>query len=141
MTSRRDPGFTLIELLIVLAIIGLSLAMTMPFLARHVGGAGLDAASSEIRAALRQARSTAITEDRAVVFQADPAGGYWLDRRHFALPEQRGAAPLRVATQGGGRISFLPSGGSSGGRIVVSGGGTLREIAVDPLTGRADDVR
>jgi|SRR5215469_2343625 len=141
MTSRPDPGFTLIELLIVLAIIGLSLAMAMPFFARHVGGAGLNAASSEIRAALRQARSTAITEDRAVVFQADPAGGYWLDRRHFALPEQRGTAPLRVATQGGGRISFLPSGGSSGGRIVVSGGGTLREIAVDTLTGRADEIR
>jgi len=138
MTSRREGGFTLIELMIVLAIVGLVLAMAMPLLARHVTGATLNAAISEISAALRGARSTAIAEDRAVVFQGDPGGGYWLDRNHFTLPLMSGAQPLRVATEGGARISFFPSGGSSGGRIRVTSGSAEREIAVDTLTGRAD---
>lgn len=137
----RAAGFTLIELLVVLAIIGLSLAIAVPLLARHAGGATLNAAASEIRAALSQARSTAIVEDRTVTFQGDPGGGYWLDRNHFTLPLMNGAQPLRVATIGGARISFFPSGGSSGGRIVISSGGGQRQIAIDTLSGRADEVR
>lgn len=125
----------------MLAIIGLSLAIAVPLLARHAGGAALNSAASEIRTALGQARSTAIVEDRTVIFQGDPGGGYWLDRNHFTLPLMNGAQPLRVATIGAARISFFPSGGSSGGRIVVSSGGGLREIAVDTLTGRVDNVR
>ena len=139
MTSRRDAGFTLVELLVVLAIVGMALAVAVPLLARHVTGASLNAASSEIRAALRGARSTAIAEDRPVIFRGDPGGGYWLDRQHFTLPLMNGTQPLRVAVQGGVQISFYPSGGSSGGRIRVLSGSAQREIAVDMLTGRADE--
>jgi general secretion pathway protein H len=138
---QREDGFTLIELVIVLAIIGLALAIAVPLLARSVGGATLNAAASEIRAAANEARSTAIAEDRTVVLRGDPGGGYWVDRNHFTLPLMNGAQPLRVATLGGGQISFFPSGGSSGGRIVVSSGGGERQIAVDALTGRADAMR
>lgn len=138
MISRREHGFTLVELCVVLAIIGLSLAIAMPLLVRHVGGAALNAAADEIRAALRGARSTAIAEDRRVVFRGDAGGGYWLDRNHFTLPLMRGGEPLRVTTIGGPQIAFFPSGASSGGRILVVSGGRQREIAVDALTGSAD---
>ncbi|HZK92286.1 MAG TPA: GspH/FimT family pseudopilin [Stellaceae bacterium] len=134
-------GFTLIELLIVLAIAGVALAIAAPLFARHATGPTLTAATEELRAALRGARSTAMVEDRAVVFQGDAGGGYWLDRRHFTLPLMSGVQQLRVATEGGPRISFYPSGGSSGGRILVSSGNGQREIAVDALTGRTDALR
>ena len=75
------------------------------------------------------------------MFRGDPAGGYWLDWNHFTLPMINGVLPLRVATEGGAQISFYPSGGSSGGRVVVTGGGATREIAVDALTGRTDAIR
>jgi general secretion pathway protein H len=139
MTSRRDTGFTLIELMVVLAIVGMAVAIAAPLLVRHVTGASLNAAAAEIRAALRGARSTAIAEDRAVVFRGDPGGGYWLDRNHFTLPVLRSAQPPRVAIAGGAAISFYPSGGSSGGRILVVSGDAERQIAVDVLTGRADE--
>jgi len=141
MTSRHDRGFTLVELLVVLAIVGMTLAIAVPFFAGHVTGASINAATSEISAALHSARSTAIVEDRAVVFQGDGGGGYWLDRNHFSLPLMNGATPLRVAVEGGTQISFYPSGGSSGGRILVSSGNGQREIAVDALTGRANAIR
>jgi general secretion pathway protein H len=128
-----------VELLVVLAIIGMSLAIAVPLLARHVTGASLNAAASQIRAALRGARSTAIAEDRPVVFRGDPGGGYWLDRRHFTLPMMASGERLRVAVDGGAQISFYPSGGSSGGRIRVVSGDAQRRLAVDTLTGRADE--
>ena len=119
----------------------MALAIAVPLLAGHVTGAALNAAASELQAALRGARSPAIAEDRAVVFQGDAGGGYWLDRHHFTLPLMSGTRPLRVATKGGAQISFYASGGSSGGRIVVTSGSSQREIAVDALTGRADAIR
>jgi general secretion pathway protein H len=136
--AGRNRGFTLIELMVVLAIIGLTLAIAAPLLAKHVTGAALNAATGEIRAVLRGARSTAMAEDRPVIFRGDAGGGYWLDRQHFALPVMSGAQALRVATKGGGQIAFYPSGASSGGRILVSSAGGEREIAVDVLTGRAN---
>jgi general secretion pathway protein H len=142
MTSPAEQdqgigGFTLIELVVVLAIIGLSLAIATPLLSKGSPGTALAAATSEIHAALRTARSTAITEDRRVFFQADSTG-YWLDRRHHALAASSSVAPPRIRTDGGTRIAFFPSGGSSGGRILVSNGNGQREITVDAISGRAD---
>jgi general secretion pathway protein H len=139
MILRRNAGFTLIELLVVLAIIGMALALAMPLLAGRAPGASLSAAAGEVRAALRGARSTAIAEDRPVVFSGDPAGGFWLDRRHFTLPAMSGAAAPRVTVDGAARISFYPSGGSSGGRVRLAVGDARRVIIVDTLTGRADE--
>jgi general secretion pathway protein H len=137
--KNETAGFTLIELLVVLAIAGVMLAIAVPLLAAHATGASLNAATREIRAALRDARSTAIADDRPVIFRGDPGGGYWLDRNHFTLPIMTGGPPLQVAVLGGAQISFYPSGGSSGGHILVASGSGQREIAVDTLTGRADE--
>ena len=121
MTLQRNAGFTLVELIVVLAIVGLSLGVAISLFG-HAG------------------RSTAITEDRRVVFRGDPGDGYWLDRYHVSLASN-GVAPLVVAVRGGAQISFFPSGGSSGGLVLVTSGGLIREIAVDALTGRADEIR
>lgn len=131
-------GFTLIELLVVLAILGLVIGMTVPFIVGRTAAGALPAATDEIRAALRAARSAAIAEARTVAFRADPGGGYWLDREHYPLAATAGpSSRLRIAVVGAAGIAFFPSGGSSGGRIRIEAAGNWRDIDVDAVTGRA----
>ena len=132
-------GFTLIEIIVVLAILGLAVGVAVPLLARHQGGAALAAAAAELRAALAAARQEAIGDARTVAFTGDAVEGYRIDGHHRPLA----AAPsgLRVVTEGGTRISFFPSGGSSGGRVVLHTDAARREIEVDAITGRATLVR
>src|SRR4051812_50161313 len=100
------------------------LAMIVPFLVGRTPAGALPAATDEIRAALRSARSAAISEGRPIAFRADPAGGYWLDRQHYPLVAAAGPrAGPRGAVAAGAAIAFFPSRGFLGGRIPNSGGG------------------
>lgn len=136
--SHRDAGpgragFTLVELMIVLAILGLAVGLALPLIGKRMPGAALGSAAQQVRAALGAARSASIAEDREVVF----AGGdnsYRIDGERHALPADAG---LRVEISGSARISFFPSGGASGGRVVLRGAAGRREIEVDRVTGRA----
>ena len=142
MTSHRDAaGFTLIEIMVVLAIIGVVIGLAVPFLARREPAANLAGASVELAAALRAARAEAIARDRPVVFSGG-TGGYFIDGRWRRLAGATVArSAMRVDIAGGARISFYPSGGSSGGRVVVRDNAARREIAVDAVTGHAAFVR
>jgi general secretion pathway protein H len=63
-----NKGFTLIELLIVLVIVGLMAAMVSPTISRSLSSLTLKTAARKVAAALRYARSQAIT--KAEVYQA-----------------------------------------------------------------------
>jgi general secretion pathway protein H len=134
---RRQSGFTLLEVMIVLVILGLMIALTLPMISRRGSGANLAAATGELRAAIHSARTAAIAAGQPIIFRGDPTSGYWLGTNHYRLTSVDAADLVRVATAGGSRISFFPSGGSSGGRIIVRNANAHREIAVDPVTGRA----
>jgi general secretion pathway protein H len=141
MTSAADPnrgcgGFTLIEMIVVLAILAVAIGLVVPLFGQRGSGAELSAAAGRVRAAMGVARATAIAESRAVVFRGDPGGGYWLDNRHLGF-DSDAAGRLRILTTGNALIAFFPSGGSSGGRVVVQGPYSRRELAVDAVTGRA----
>ena len=129
-------GFTLLELLVVLAILGIAAAMAVPWLGRRQPAAALAGAAVEIRAALGGARAAAIAQDRAVAFRGD-SGGYWIGPRHHRLAA---GAAIQVATVGASSIAFFPTGGSSGGRILLRGPQARLEVEVDPVTGRVTPV-
>jgi general secretion pathway protein H len=143
---RREPlrippagaaGFTLIEMIVVLTILGLVAGLTLPLFDRGLPSASLAAATAEIRAALSAAHLAAIAQDRPVFFASDGNGGYWLDGSDHRLGRAADAAPvLRVAISGAAQIAFYPSGGSSGGTVIVRGPNAWREIGVDAITGR-----
>lgn len=131
--TRRGGGFTLLELLIVLAILSLVVALAVPLYGRRSGAATLAGATQEVLAALAAARSAAIAEDRAIVFSGG-ADGYSVDGRRHQFPP---AAALSIEVRGGTRISFFPSGGSSGGSVILHRAAARREIAIEAITGRA----
>jgi general secretion pathway protein H len=140
--SASNSGFTLIEILVVLTILALTVGLVVPFLTGSITGTAQRAAVAEMRVALRGASVDAIEQGRTVVFRLDPRGGYWVDRRFHRLSlATNSASRLRITLAGGGRISFYPWGGSSGGRLRIEGPQGRREIAVDAVTGRAVPAR
>jgi general secretion pathway protein H len=134
MTLRRDAqGYTLIELMIVLAVMSLVAVLSFSYVIKDRDRAAFGGAVQVVRAALDNARAAAIALDREVTFGGG-IDGYRIDdaRQAFGAP-----AGLVVEIGGRSRISFFPSGGSSGGRVTVREGTKRRDIDVEALTGHA----
>jgi general secretion pathway protein H len=130
-TSSAPPGFTLIEILVVLVILGLALSVVAGF--APIGRSALDlaAASDTLTGTLRLARVQAITRQQPVLFALVAGGrGYAVDGTVRALPNAVNASMDRAA------IRFTPDGSSSGGTIRLIGGGHVRWLRVEWLTGR-----
>ena len=138
MTAQRASGFTLIELIVVLAILAAVASLAVAAVGTGRDAAELRAATSELRALLRGAHGTAIAENREIRFAVE-GRAYLLDgQRHAFTTAGLARGAVRAETTG---VAFFPTGGSSGGRVVVAEGGRQRAIEVDPATGRLADVR
>lgn len=139
---RSERGFTLIEMIVVVAIMGLVLAMVA---AR--GPLGLHtltarAAANELATGFRQARARAIADNRPVAVSIDLPGHRWRvgTDKPTVLPRDLDIAVLTVAGQSVGGtaadIRFLPDGSSTGGRVELTDGRRRMRIGVDWLNGR-----
>lgn len=100
-------------MLVVLAVLGLAAAVTLPALAGRPAGAQGRAAARDLVSGLRVARAEAIATNRPVVFTP----------RGVAGGVEEGARP----------VTFFPDGGSTGGRYRVQPGG--RAVDIDWLSG------
>ncbi|MDB5361883.1 MAG: gspH [Rhodospirillales bacterium] len=140
--SNATRGFTLVEMIVVVAILGLVLAMVA---AR--GPLGLHtltarAAANELASGFRQARARAIADNRTVAVNIDLAGHRWRvgADRPTELPRDLDIAVLTIAGQSAGGtaadIRFLPDGSSTGGRVELRDAGRRMRIGVDWLNGR-----
>jgi len=141
--ARTSAGFTLFEMLVVLAIIGLVVALALPNLRGPPDNLRLEAAARTVASALRLSRSQAIARNADVVltidadrriFESSTGPAIQLDHEIsvefiFAAPERRGRAA--------GGIRFFPDGTSSGGDIVLTLDKRRASISVNWLTGEA----
>jgi general secretion pathway protein H len=140
--GRRAVGFTLLEIVVVLAILGLALALIVGYKAPWSSTLDLKATAAEVAEQLRLARAEAIARDRPVEFTLDLAQHRYRvgDRPAHSLPAHLAVRMLTIAGEqrgpSGGAIRFNPDGSSSGGRISLSAGSRRVAVGVDWLTGR-----
>jgi general secretion pathway protein H len=138
----NERGFTLLELMIVLAIIGIVIALVPGFMWRSQPGLGVDVTARGIADALRQARSHAMMQNRDQLFALD------VEAHLFRIGGQR--APVQMdkhievtfqtarsetIKESIGQIRFFPDGSATGGRIGLTLDGQHVEVVVDWLTG------
>lgn len=144
MTSRddRQAGFTLIEVLVVLAILGLALAIVAAHGPARSPALEARSAADQVARALRLARSQAVATNHPVAFTLDVAGHRFRvgDGAWQALPTGLGLAMTAAAEAdpdpARGRIVFAPEGGATGGRVRISVGHSALDVSVAWLSGR-----
>jgi general secretion pathway protein H len=139
----QQRGFTLLELLVVLVIAVAMIALVPPLLSGLAGSSELKGATRQLAAALRFARSEAVTRQREGVLVLDLAKRSFRvagSGREFALPKGIGiqlfTAQSQLLNASAGSIRFFPDGSSTGGHITLASNRLTFRINVDWLTGR-----
>lgn len=157
-------GFTLLELLVVLVIIAAISALVGPRLLGSMGSTHLSTASKKVATSLRYARTQAVSEGIVYVAvfdvetnkitikgrppitggegEAYVGDGKRLDVKEIAYDLPEGVKLEKVesgdseARSGSLEVFFLPTGGSSGARIVlINDRDNRRVVVVDFITG------
>lgn len=148
MTGRAEisvcrDGFTLLEMMVVLAVMGMLAALSLP----HLRLTGPDAATAarDLAAALTGTRVEALAAGRPARFTIDLASG------HYTAPTAGKGGPIEGAVPPGlsfrlitareearastGTITFFPDGGATGGEFLLTGRGRDARVEIDWLTG------
>ena len=134
-SHRPDAGYTLIELLVVLAIMGMIAGVALPLLSAGRPGIETKALARAVAGDLALARQDAIgrnTEHHVVLRRSGSRYALWPTSTWRALP------PGITLSMQAREIAFYPDGSTSGGTILVSGGGVQRRGDVRWPTGRID---
>lgn len=137
----RATGFTLLEMLAVILLIGIAAAAVSFSVNQGLASARVNAASSELAAALRATRAQAIVKGAQQNFDVDTRSNTYrnIRQQNVALPKG-----LRLSITSAkddqpndhtGRIRFFPDGSSTGGRITLFSGKREWHVNVSWLTG------
>ena len=137
-----EAGFTLLEMLVVLGLLGMIAAVSLPLLRGGARTGLIERTAARLAADLTSTRLAAIRQNMASHLEIDLAANSYSGTPHLnarALPAE---IPISVksttACPGASQaacIHFFPNGSSAGGRIVVGTGGQSRIITIDRLTG------
>jgi len=150
--AKRQPlktgsrGFTLVELLAVLAILALLLGLVSPRLYTGLERERFRASVRSFAAALRLARSAAVTDRQPTRVMVDlERGRWWLEgsRRGGSWPPGTRVSQATLVWPDTGRrlgyMVFYPDGSSTGGQLLlVDRQGRTCAVTVDIVTSRVE---
>lgn len=91
--NAASAGFTLVEMLMVLAVVGIMVAVALPPMRIHLSNADIRAVAEEMRSGLETARTEAIRRNTSVQFRRNGVG--WT----VVVPGATAAQDLTVATR------------------------------------------
>ncbi len=149
----RSSGFTLLELILVLAVIAVIAALTLPAFSSILNRMEQRSSVKEITTALHYARSKAVSAKIPIVFQAEFENNrYWLEEQQTGVVSEtkflsRGIVFREffdgddTTTDGLISIVYFPRGNTSGGSIRLSAPKEddereWFEIEIDQVTGK-----
>jgi general secretion pathway protein H len=141
MPNPRSRGFTLIEMIVVIVLIGIVGSVVTFAFTRSLAGARIQAASSDLVAALRYTRGQAIVKGEQKVLLLDLEKMSYLapGKAEKDLPKgmvmRLTTAQQELTSDKAGGIRFFPDGSSTGGHIAVVLGEREWKINVGWLTG------
>jgi prepilin-type N-terminal cleavage/methylation domain-containing protein len=118
--AYRQRGFSLTEILVVVALVGLAIAITVPLVAENVNQARIRTAADQLSVDLRAARMIAVSK-RATPFldvsvQPDPVNRYsFVNARGEARSVQLPTGVRIITPSADYTIRYLRDGSVSGG--------------------------
>ena len=146
--GKDNRGFSLIELVVVLMLIGISMAIVAPNIAKGLQDREVRGAALSLAARARDLRNQALFDGIPQQLVVNlPQGSYLVARtKEFQLPTD-----VKFASVEGGesvdrdtkRFYFFPNGSSLGGEIVLADSDKAISylIRLEPLTGKIEVSR
>jgi prepilin-type N-terminal cleavage/methylation domain-containing protein len=148
LNSAGRRGFTLIEIMMVVAIIGLTLSMSIPSIVRVVKKEGMRKAESDMLEACQQARRAAIMDNKITDLVIHPIDGTFEVPGAFAstafpndiVIDILGVNFIQLEKADEARVRFFPNGTSDEFTILMhsASDGSYRKISLDTVTALAD---
>lgn len=148
--GNREAGFSIIELMVVVVIMGIVLAASVPALRQHTETVNLTKGSREVESSLKLARTRSVSTNRSVVVVFDTDAGTYLlfedtdddgnqdagetSSGPFDVPKKVAIGSVSFARN---TVTFTPSGAASetGSVVLVNTRNLAQRIDLTAATG------